>query len=101
MSTRQPLSTLAQTTPSPTVITATPKKQSIVSGNFVNLLLWFLIIAAVVFFILYLLKPDMVQRRDAVGIPTGEVDSSKALIGAIIVAIIIVFVIYIFKMGQH
>ena len=60
-------------------------------------LLWFIIIAVIVFIILYLLKPTFVQNFTSGGVPTGEVNAGKALVSAIIIALIIVLILWLLK----
>lgn len=62
-----------------------------------NLILWFIIIAVIVWFILWALRPVAVQRLTPAGEPTGEVDAGKVLIASIIVALIIVVIIWLIK----
>lgn len=62
-----------------------------------NLLLWFIVIAVIVWFILWALKPRAVQRLSPNGDATGEVDTGKVLIGAIVIALIIVVILWLFR----
>ena len=67
-------------------------------GNFLNLLIWFLLISVAVYlFLFYLLNPTILQTQDATGSHTGNADAAKTLLASIIIAIFIVFAIYIFK----
>lgn len=68
-------------------------------GNWVGYLFWFVIIAIIVWFLLFSLKPDFVQKKDENGNPTGEVDHGRVLLSAIIIALIICFIIWIFQWG--
>ena len=93
-SNQQPLSSLAQNGPD-VAVTYNANKNGIVGNtNFINLILWFIIIGAITYIILYTLKPEIVQTRDATGRPTGQADVSKVLIASIIVALIVVAIIY-------
>ena len=88
MSCPQPLNTL--------VIKDTPKHGS--SGtSFLNLLIWFLIIALIVYVILILLKPTFVLRSTPAGLVTTEVDQTKTILISVVVAVIIVVIIYILQ----
>src|SRR6056297_2983010 len=49
-------------------------------GNWLSYLFWFVIIAIIVWFLLFSLKPDFVQKKDEEGNTTGEVDQGRVLI---------------------
>nr|QBK90385.1 MAG: membrane protein [Pithovirus LCPAC103] len=66
---------------------------------FLNLVIWFIIIAVIVWFILVSTKPTWVQKTDENGITTGEVDQGRALLWAVIIALIIVVVIWLVRYG--
>lgn len=66
-------------------------------GGIGNLLLWFIIIAIIVWFILWALKPRIVQRIGPNGEPTGEIDAGKVLVASIIIALIIVIIIWLIR----
>ena len=66
---------------------------------FLNLVIWFIIIAVIVWFILVSTKPTWVQKRDDDGVTTGEVDQGRALLWAVIIALIIVVVIWLVRYG--
>ena len=68
-------------------------------GGFLNLLLWFIIIAVIVWFILWALKPAFVQKRNSSGELTGQVDSAKVLWISIIIALIIVVIIWLIRVA--
>jgi len=94
MSSRTPLSSLSPT-PTPTPI-------SPVSGNYRlsgigNLILWFIIIAVIVWIILWIWKSPVVQVTGPNGQPTGVPDGGKTLLGAIIIALIIVIIIWLIQ----
>lgn len=59
-----------------------------------GLLLWFVILAVLVWFILYAVRPVSLQQKDENGNPTGQVDAWKALLAAIIIALIIILIIW-------
>ena len=62
-------------------------------------LFWFLIVGVIVWFLLFALKPDFVQKDDDDYKYTGEVDQGKVLLWAVIIALIAVFLIWIFQWG--
>jgi heme/copper-type cytochrome/quinol oxidase subunit 2 len=62
-------------------------------------LFWFLVIGIIVWFLLFALKPDFVQKDDDDYNPTGEVDQGKVLLWAVIIALIAIFLIWIFHWG--
>lgn len=66
-------------------------------GGIGNLILWFLVIAVIVWFILWAWKPKAVQRLTPSGEPTGEVDPGRVLVASIIIALIIVVIIWLIK----
>lgn len=66
-------------------------------GGIGNLILWFIIIAVIVWFILWATKPRAVQRLTPAGEPTGEVDAGKVLVASIIIALIIVVIIWLIR----
>nr|QBK89563.1 MAG: membrane protein [Pithovirus LCPAC001] len=65
-------------------------------GGGVIWLLWFIVIVIVIWLILFATKPTWVQKTDEHGKPTGEVDSGKALLWAIVITIIICVLVWIF-----
>lgn len=64
-------------------------------------LFWFLVIGIVVWFLLFALKPDFVQKERHDGSPNGEVDQGKVLLWAVVIALIAIFLIWIFQFGFH
>lgn len=64
-------------------------------GNVLGLILWFVIIAVIAGIILALWKPTIVQKDNVNGNPTGELDTSKVVVGALIISLIIVIIIYL------
>ena len=66
---------------------------------FLNLVIWFVIVAVIVWFILVSTKPTWVQKNDENGVSTGEVDQGKAILWAVIIALIITAVIWVVRYG--
>ena len=62
-------------------------------------LFWFLIIGIIVWFLLFALKPDFVQKSDDDHNCNGEVDQGRVLLWAVIIALIAIFLIWIFQWG--
>ena len=62
-------------------------------------LFWFLVVGIIVWFLLFALKPDFVQKTNKHDDPTGEVDQGKVLGTAIVVALVITFLIWVFQWG--
>lgn len=62
-------------------------------------LFWFLIIGIIVWFLLFSLNPDFVQKTECDDEPTGEVDNGKVLLWAVIIALIAVFLVWVFRWG--
>ena len=65
-------------------------------GNWWYLFWWWLVIAVVVWLILVLTVPEFVQQCDEDGNPNGEVDQGKAILAAIIIALIVCVLIWLF-----
>ena len=96
---QQPLSSLAQTAK-----TDCEKKEVSheehgygYGGYFAWAILWFIILAVIIWLILVASKPTWVQRTDQNGKPTGEVDNGKAVLWAIVIAFIICIIIWILR----
>ncbi len=58
-------------------------------------LIWFIIIVVIVFFCLFVAKPDWIMRRDAQGNITNEVDAGKAFLWSILISFCIIIVLYV------
>ena len=63
-------------------------------------LFWFLVIGVIVWFLLFALKPDFVQKEDDDYNHTGECDQGRVLLWAVIISLIAVFLIWIFQWGM-
>ena len=64
-------------------------------------LFWFLVIGVIVWFLLFALKPDFVQNEDDDHNATGEVDQGKVLLYAVVIALIAIFLIWVFQWGLN
>lgn len=62
-------------------------------------LFWFLIVGLIVWFLLFALKPDFVQFTDEDDNVTNEVDQGKVLLWAVIIALVIIFLVWVFQWG--
>jgi heme/copper-type cytochrome/quinol oxidase subunit 2 len=60
-----------------------------------QLLLWWLIIAVIVWIILYAVNPTWVQITDSEGDATGERDFGKLLVLSVIISVIIVLLLFL------
>ncbi len=70
-----------------------------VGNNWWFYLFWFLVIGIIVWFLLFALKPDFVQKEDDDSNVTGEVDQGKVLLWAVIISLIAIFLVWIFQWG--
>ena len=66
-------------------------------GYFAWAILWFIILAVIVWLILLAAKPTWVQNTDSQGRPTGDVNNGKAVLWAVIIAFIICIIIWLLK----
>jgi hypothetical protein len=101
MATRRPLTQLAPTA-APVVHVEVerhdaPKPSSAIAAN---LLLWFVIIGLIAWFLLYALKPKIVQKVGLDGQPTGEADVGKSLLGALLIALVVVLLIWLLRASK-
>jgi len=64
-------------------------------------LFWFLVIGVIVWFLLFALKPDFVQKEDHDNNKTGEVDQGKVLLWAVVISLIAVFLMWLFQWGLN
>jgi flagellar biosynthesis protein FlhB len=63
--------------------------------DFLHYLIYFIVVAIIVYLIFYFLKFDFVQSRDSTGALTGNLDQSKAIIWSIVIALIFVLLVYL------
>jgi hypothetical protein len=104
MATRRPLTQLAPTA-APVVHVEVEHKdasdrQKTSSSIGANLLLWFVIIGLIAWFLLYALKPKIVQKVGLDGQPTGEADVGKSLLGALLIALVVVLIIWLLRASK-
>ncbi len=68
-------------------------------NKLLQLLLWLVIIAVIVYILLMLTKPAFVRKTTSTvdGVTTTEIDQTKAIITSLIVAVIIVLILYLLK----
>ena len=74
-------------------------------GNPAWAVVWFIIIAIIIWLILAGSRPEFVQRKDDTGCPTGEVDQGLAVLWAVIIAIVICIIlgiiVWLFNAGRR
>jgi len=63
--------------------------------SFLHYLLFFIILAVVLYLIFYFFKFSFVQNKDLTGAPTGDVNQGKAIGWSIIISLIIVALVYL------
>lgn len=66
------------------------------AGTWGQFIIWFIIITVIIWFILYSVKPDFIRRTTPDGTVTEEIDNGRALVWAIVIALIIVILIGLF-----
>ena len=76
------------------------KEHCSTGNNWWFYLFWFLVIGIIVWFLLFALKPDFVQKEDEEDNPTGEVDQGKVLLWAVIISLVSIFLVWVFKWGM-
>lgn len=91
----QPIASLA---PNPVVAEAVvvPVGYNVASG-WGALVLWFIIVAVIVWFILYSLRPTWVQQRGEGGLPNGQVDAGRVLLASVVIALVVVLIIWLLR----
>ena len=71
-------------------------------GGSLTWLLWFIVFVIIIWLIIFAVKPTWAQKCDEHGHKTGEVDAGRALLWAIVIAIIIcVFIWFFFQAGRQ
>ena len=66
-----------------------------------TVLIWFVILAALAWVILYAIKPNIIRQTNALGVPTEAVDQGKLLIASIIVSIILLAILYLINVFKR
>lgn len=66
-------------------------------GSFLSYVIWFIVIAIIVWVILVATRPTWVQKYTPEGQPTGIIDQGKAITWAVVIALIIVIIIWIIR----
>ena len=64
-----------------------------------QLFFWWLVIALIVYFVLFALRPDFVLEKDDYDSCTGEIDQGRLLGSAIVISLIIIFILWLFSYG--
>ena len=90
MSSRQSLRGLAPNNDYDDQDLTTPRRQT---GW--NLLLWFVILTALAWVVLYVIRPNFVRRTNALGVVLDEIDQTKLIISSIIFAVIVLAILYL------
>lgn len=94
---KQPLSTLAEECPDISTYKSAPHTRGLGGNSWVGYILWFIIIAIIVWVILIATKPTWVQTYTPEGIPTGNIDQGKAITWSVVIALVIVIIIWIIR----
>jgi len=69
-------------------------------GNLLALILWFIIIAIFTAIVLSLWNPPIVQKNDLNGNATGDLDPIKVILGALIISLIVIIIIYLIRSAR-
>jgi len=95
---KQPLSCLADE--SPQISTCkTNRKSGMMAGGALSYIIWFIVIAIIVWVILIVTRPTWVQVYSPEGQPTGVVDQGKAITWSVVIALIIVIIIWVIRLA--
>jgi len=60
-----------------------------------TMLIWFIVVAIVVWLILFAFNPEFIQERDNNGNPTGNIDYGQLLLWTAVISLVITFIIWI------
>jgi hypothetical protein len=83
--------------PSQSMRDAEDSLKDVVQGKSASsLLLWFVIITLIAWAILYFWNPQMV-RKTVNGVPTQDADVGKSLLGAVLIGLVIVLIIWLVR----
>lgn len=67
------------------------------NARFCNLVLWFLILSAIAYVILFLTKPTFVRRVTAAGVVSDEVDQARLIITSLVIGLVLAAVLYLLQ----
>jgi hypothetical protein len=77
------------------------RKQQAVSdkkgADWVNLLVWFLVVSILAYVILYTWNPTWLQKTDATGKATGVSDPTTTIIASVVIGLIIAAILYFIR----
>lgn len=65
--------------------------------DWVNLLVWFLVITILTYVILYTINPTFLQTTDSTGKPTGVSNPTTTVIAAVVIGLILSGIIYFIR----
>ena len=83
--------------PRPAVYEETETYDVFKAHHFGYYFVWFIIIAVVLWLIFYFGNPKFVQNKNPDGTPSGTANGGKALLWAVIIALIVVILIWLFQ----
>lgn len=66
-------------------------------ADWVNLLVWFLVVSILAYVILYTWNPTWLQKADASGKPTGVSDPTTTIITSVVIGLIIAAILYFIR----
>ena len=90
-------SRLGRLAPRPAVYEETETYDIFRARNFGYYFVWFIVVAVVLWLIFYFGNPKFVQNKNPDGTPTGVANGGKALLWAVIIALIVVLIIWLFQ----
>jgi hypothetical protein len=65
--------------------------------DWVNLLVWFLVITILAYVILYTINPTFLQTTDSTGKPTGVSNPTTTVIASVVIGLILAGIIYFIR----
>ncbi|PCJ29002.1 MAG: hypothetical protein COA94_02975 [Rickettsiales bacterium] len=69
-------------------------------GNTNMFVLWFVLLTAVVWFLLYTIKPSFIQKKDSSGETTGESNNGKAFLWSLGISAVLLFILWAIKQSS-